>query len=175
MKAIAEKWIREPAGEETGFLELTLTGGEVELPIPAETRNVAMEDVTLGQSQEFAVALEGIGVQIYENEAAYHADRTTSFAAESLIPCGLFPADEDDAKDFFPTTHVIVQARVTDVCEDPVSRGFDPGDAVATVTCLGYEFGMILPEDNVIEKKPLTVGSIVSGLFYVWAWPEETE
>ncbi len=175
MKAIPEKWIEQPTETDTGFLELTLTGGEVELPIPAETRNVAMEDVTLGQAQEFAVALEGIGVSIYENEEAYYADRTTSFAAESLVPCGLFPADEDDVKDFFPTTHAIVQARVTEVCEDPVSRGLDPGDLLCAVTCLGYEFALILPEGNVIEKKPVAVGSIVSGLFYLWAWPEEAE
>ena len=41
MKAVAEKWIREPAGETTGLLTVKLVGGKMELSVEVETYDIA--------------------------------------------------------------------------------------------------------------------------------------
>ena len=173
MKVIPEKWVRLPEYGDPGRLLVTLVGGEEEIPLLVEAENVPVKSVTLGTEQEFEIWLEDADeIKLYKDERDYYAGRTSSFAAESLIPCGTFPAGEDPG--FVPSDTAIVQGRVTEICQDPVSLGFADGELPFVIQCLGYEFGVFARNANEYLKS-IAVDNIISGLFWVFGWPKEDE
>lgn len=167
-----EEWISEPDDKGNGFLEGWMLSGDIEYPIPIETHNVQTEDVRMEEEQNFEFILECAQTpEVYQDEDAYmEGKEQPCLGAESVIPAGLFPVNDD--KDFIPAPQIILNGRVTETFENPIQYGFSEGDILFSISCLGNEFNVVLKAeiaDGLIIKK----GNIVSGVYWVQGWPNE--
>ena len=181
MTIIPKEWLRLPSEDETGYLLVSLEGGAQRIPMVVETKNVAAEDVTLEKEQEFSIMLEfAEELLVYKDEEEYYAESGTCFAAESLIPSPI-PSPEEHASCagcesdgyFDESSKAMVQGRVMEIRPKGKSDGSDEG-VVFTITCLGYSFIVICWEEAE-TLKDLAPGNIVSGIFWVWGWPKESD
>ena len=173
MKAIAVKWLTTPTKDNTGALKLNLIGGQVEMPFLAETRNVDVSQVPIGEECEYEMLLEAMEINIYENEQDFDANDTSKMAAQALIPIALNFYESNKPDDGLPITAAVkASVLVTEVCEDPAAVGFESGDLVAETDCLGYKFYLVIPPERT-DAKSLSAGNIISGIFFVWAWSAE--
>ena len=172
MIIIPEEWISEPDENGNGFLEGWMLSGDEEYPVPVETHHVKIEDVKLGEEQDFEFILECAQTpEVYPDEAAYkNGNEQTGLAAESVIPAGLFSPKED--KDFIPAPRIILSGRVTETFEDPLQYGFREGDILFLLSCLGNEFSVVLNAE-IADGLKIKKGNIVSGVFWVQGWPSE--
>ena len=66
-------------------------------------------------------------------------------AAESIIPAGLFASS--DSKGFAPSPQIIMNGRVTKAYSDSVRYGFNEGDVLFSLSCLGNEYDAVLHSD----------------------------
>lgn len=181
MTVIPKKWLRLPGEDETGYLQLSLVGGAQKIPLVAETKNVAAEDVTLEKEQEFYILLEAAEeLQVYNDEDDYYAKSDTCFAAESLIPSDVFSPEEhalhlfgESLRHFEEPSQAIVQGRVLEIRPKGES---EPSDEGVFFTIASLDYGFIVSCLEGTEKlKDLAPGNIVSGMFWVWGWPKESD
>lgn len=166
-----ESWIAEPNEEGDGFLVVWMLEGKLEFPMPIETHNVSLEDVRLGEEQDFQLLLECAEKPgIYENEEAFYRNSGQHFAAESVIPAGLFSPTQKE--DFVESPRIILTGKVVRVYENPASYGFRDGAVLFTVACQGNEFDAVLyPE--IAGGAELKEGNTVSCIYWVQGWPKE--
>ena len=180
MTVIPKEWLRLPSEEDTGYLMVTLEGGDKRIPLVVETMNVSVEEVNIGKEQEFYILLEADHDELryYKDEEEYYAKSNSCLAAESLIPSELFQPDTNAfhyyggemVHHFTEITEAIVQGRVLEVCADPASLS-SPDDVYFTMACLGYGF-IVSCRGEAENMKDLAVDNIVSGSFCVWGWPK---
>lgn len=86
-------------------------------------------------------------------------------APESYIPSGLFSPSGDP--EFRQSPTAIISGKVTKTYEDPVQCGFDEEDTLLSMEVDGGEFDIVLH-----EKRNISVGNIVKGVFWVQGWPK---
>lgn len=172
MKIRPEEWIREPDEDGNGFLEGWMVSGDTEYPIPIETHNVSINDVRLGEVQDFKFILEcAEKPEVYLSEDEYMSGKELPcMGAESVIPAGLFPPKEDD--DFVMSPTIILSGRVIEIFEDSSQYSFRESDILFTLSCLGNELDVVLPAEYA-EDIQIKKGYIVSGLYWVQGWPDE--
>ena len=167
-----EEWIIQPDENGDGLLKAWAGSGCTEFPIPIETHGVSAEDVALHEDQDFGLILaceEKPKVYLDEEacEKAY-----CSIASESVIPVGLFPATDDP--DFVRSARILLNGNVIEICEDPTEFGFDEGDVLYRLTCLGDVYDTVLPAE-LADGIKIREGNIVSCVYWVQGWPWEDE
>ena len=171
MIIIPQNWIKEPDENGDGFLQARVKSGDAGFPIPIETHNVALNDVALGTEQDFEFLIEGdSGIRVYTDEENYYNSRSTSLAAESFVPAGLFSPSDDE--NFVQTARAIIHGKVVETYDDPAEFGFDSGDTIFTLTCLGCEFDAVIPNEAADIPK-LEIGNIITGIYWIQGWPKE--
>lgn len=170
MKATSEAWIKTPDNEGNGLLKIWIDG-EVEFPLAISTHNVRIDDVSIGEEQDFTIILEAYKeLEIYESEDDDSEGKDTfSMAEESVIPCGLFKTVVDDG--FYPNATAIFSGRITELYDCPEEYGFEADDQLFSFVCLGNEFDCVNHTASTGEAD-LEVGKIVNGLFWVQGWTE---
>ena len=165
-----EEWLSKPGDNEIGLLKVLMVEGEADFPILVETYNVLLEDVTIGEEQDFELLLECADKpSVYEDEAAFCNDKSTSMNFESVMPIGLFPHSGDES--FAQSPHIILNGKVAITYENPIQFGFDESDVLYSFSCLGNEYDAVMyPEfsDGVQMKE----GNIVSCVYRVQGWPK---
>ena len=166
------EWINKPDENGDGLLEAWAANDAAEFPIPIETHNVSAEDVRIGEEQDFEFIFECAEMpDIYENETEYEKQKGHfNMASESVIPIGLFPANDD--KDFVKTARILLVGRVTETYNNPTDYGFNEGDVLFTVACLGNEYDAVLSGD-ISDTVAIMPGNIVAGTYWVQGWPAE--
>lgn len=164
-------WVKTPDENGDGILQV-YTAGTEDVPIPVETHNVTENDVKMNEKQEFEIVLECAELPcIYRNnEEFYNSCEHASMAAESIIPMGLFPVD--DNKQFEPSGFILLHGKVTETYNNPAQFGFKENDTLFTLTCLGNEYDCMLNGEQ-FKKIKIEQGNIVGGVFYVQGWPAE--
>ena len=169
-----EEWIIQPDGKGDGLLKAWAGNGTAEYPLPIETHNVSPDDVMLHEDQDFGLILEcAEKPKVYLDEVAYEsAGVYCSIASESVIPVGLFPATDD--LDFVRSARILLNGNVIEICEDPTEFGFDEGDVLYRLTCLGDIYEAVLPTE-LTEGVEIEEGNIVSCVYWVQGWPWEDE
>lgn len=169
-----EEWLIRPDENGDGLLKAWAGSGVTEFPLPIETHNVSAEEVALHEDQDFGLILAcAEKPKVYLDEEACEKAGVYYFtASESVIPIGLFPATDDP--DFARSAHIFLTGRVMETCADPVESGFDEGDVLYRLACLGDVYDAVLyaelAEGIVIRK-----GNIVSCIYWVQGWPWEDE
>lgn len=166
-----EVWITEPDEKEDGLLKAWAGSGCTEFPLPIETHGVSLDDVALHEDQDFGLILEcAEKPKVYLDEVAYEsAGVYCSIASESVIPVGLFPATDDP--EFVRSARILLNGNVIEICEDPTEFGFDKGDVLYRLTCLGDVYDAVLDAEHA-EGIEIEEGNIVSCLYWVQGWPE---
>lgn len=169
-----EEWIIQPDGKGDGLLKAWAGSGCTEFPIPIETHGVSAEDVALHEEQDFGLILEcAQKPTVYLDEVACEsAGVYYSVASESVIPVGLFPATDDP--EFVRSARILLNGNVIEICEDPTEFGFDKGDVLYRITCLGDVYDAVLPAELAAGIK-IREGNIVSCVYWVQGWPWEDE
>ena len=171
MIIIPKKWINEPDEDGDGLLEARAESGEVSFPIPIETHNVALDDVTLNTEQNFEFVIEGASeIEKFANEADYESKRKHKTAAEFFVPAGLFSPTGDE--NYIQTARAIIHGKVIETYDDPTKFGFDADYVIFTMTCLGYEFDVVIP-NGISDIENVEVGNIISGIYWIQGWPSE--
>lgn len=175
MIVIPEEWIHEPDAEGNGLLRAMVVSGNLEFPIPIETYNVALDDVTTDAEQNFELILEcEQPPRMFSDEESFrNALKHGSMAPESVIPAGLFPVKEE--KDFVPTAQIILNGKVVKTYPDPTEFGFGENDLLFALSCLGNEYDAVLYSDLAEDEIVLEEGNIVSGVYWVQGWPSREE
>ena len=150
--AVPEKWIKAPDENGDGLLQIWLCElGEL-CTLPIETHNVSLEDVEIGSSQVFEVVFESkSNIQV-----------SSSAKNESLISSGLFEQ----------TSTVVIRGTVTETYDNSVEYGFEEGDMLLTISCLGNSFDLVIHEELVPAEKP-QIGKTISGEFWAQGWPRK--
>ena len=169
-----EEWIIQPDGKGDGLLKAWAGSGCTEFPLPIETHGVSFDDVALHEDQDFGLILEcAQKPKVYLDEVAYEsAGVYYSIASESVIPVGLFPATDDP--EFVRSARILLNGNVIEICEDPTEFGFDEGDVLYRLTCLGNEYDAILYAE-LAEGMVIKEGDTVSCVYRVQGWPREDE
>ncbi len=167
------EWLSKPDEKGNGFLTVWAEFKNFAAPMPVETHNISLEDVKLGEEQDFCFLLECAEKPgVYKNEEAFYRESGLHFAAESMIPAGLFSPTQ--AKDFVESPRIILTGTVARVYENPTDYGFRDGTALFAVACQGNKFDAILyPEtaDGAVLKE----GNTVNCIYWVQGWPTESE
>lgn len=166
------KWVSVPDESGCGILEATVYGESAALPIPIETQDILPEDITFGEEQDFELVLECVDTpNVYPNEEEYeNSDEHSAMAAESIIPAGLFATS--DSKGFAPSPQIIMSGRVTKTYDNAVRYGFDEGDVLFSISCLGSEYDAVL-HPEFADGAEIKIGCIVSCIYWVQGWPKE--
>lgn len=168
MVLVPETWIELPDEMHEGLLQAWGGSDGVDFPVVFSTPNVSPEEVTIGAPQTFTLIAEGLSeVAVYADEAAYLKKRTTAFAPEAYVPCGMFPPDGSASAE--PAPIVLLNGRVTEIFPEPVSLGFAPDDILLGVCSLGYDYGVVLHGGT--ADQPITIGNVLSGRFWLQGWP----
>ena len=81
---------------------------------------------------------------------------------ESLISSGLFEQ----------TSTVVIRGTVTETYDNSVEYGFEEGDMLLTISCLGNSFDLVIHEELVPAEKP-QIGKTISGEFWAQGWPRK--
>ncbi len=167
-----EKWIIKPDENGDGLLKAWAGSGVTEFPIPIETHNVSEEEVALQEDQDFGLILAcAERPKVYlDDEACEKAGVYYFMASESVIPVGLFPATDDP--DFAWSAHIFLNGRVIETCADPTEFGFDMGDVLYRLTCLGDVYDAVLHAE-LAKGTVINKGNIVSCVYRVQGWPWE--
>ena len=165
------EWIKISDDNGEGFLLGNVAEGSIEFPIPIETHNVCVDDVTIGAKQNFEIILEcAERPMVFEDEDAFYKDKAHKMASESVIPIGTFSPSGD--KEFVKTPTVLMNGRVIKTYEDPVRYGFETDDVLFSISCLGVEYDAVLHRDT-IDEVCIKEGNIVSCVYWVQGWPTE--
>ena len=148
--AFPENWAKVPDENGDGLLLIWLCESGENCTLLIETHNVSLEDVEIGNNQVFEVVFES------------KSNIKVSFSPqnESLISSGLFEQ----------TPTVEISGTVTETYNDPVEYGFEEGDTLLTISCLGNSFDLIVHEEFAPAEKP-QIGKVISGEFWVQGWP----
>lgn len=171
MTIVPEKWLREPDNEGSGLLLAHAENGAAYLPMAIETHGVDKAGVTLEEAQDFELVFESAGdVGIYRDEDDYLKRSGSTLAPESFIPSGTFSVGGDPG--FEETATAVVTGKITETYGDPEELGFDAGDTVFTLTCLGYELDAVVHSEDAPPVRPAE-GNTVSGVFWIQGWPKE--
>ena len=150
--AIPENWAKEPDENGDGLLQIWLCEWGELCTFLIETHNVSLEDVEIGNSQVFEV--------VFESKS--NVTISSSPQSESFFSSGLFEQ--------MPT--VVISGTVTETYDDPVEYGFEEGDILLTISCLGNSFDLVIHEEFASAEKP-QIGDNVSGEFWVQGWPRK--
>ena len=169
-----EEWIVQPDENGIGILKAWAGSGVAEFPLPIETHGLSEDDVALHEEQDFGLILEcAQKPKVYLDEVAYEsAGVYYSIASESVIPVGLFPATDDP--EFVRSARILLNGNVIEICEDPTEFGFDKGDLLYRLTCLGDVYDAVLPAE-LADGIKIKEGNIVSCVYWVQGWPWEDE
>lgn len=167
-----EEWISKPDIDGNGFLQAWVEDGEVGFPIPIETHNVRIDDVKMDEEQDFDFILEcAEKPRVYKDEDAYSIDNESHpMTLESVIPVGLFSADDDDY--FIQTPRILLNGRVVATYEDSTQFGFEESDMLFSLYCLGNEYDAVM-HSEFAEGVEIKEGNIISCIYWVQGWPRE--
>lgn len=148
----SENWVKAPDDKGDGLLQIWLRERGELCTLLIETHNVSLEDVEIGNSQVFEV--------VFESKS--NMTISSSPQGESFISSGLFEQ----------TPTVVISGTVTETYGDSVEYGFEEGDTLLTINCLGNSFDLVIHEEHTPGEKP-QIGDNVSGEFWVQGWPGE--
>ena len=148
--AIPEKWVKIPDENGDGMLQIWLCESGELCTLLIETHNVLLEDVETGNSQVFDV--------IFESKSNIKV--LASSQSESFISSGLLEQ----------TPTVVISGTVIETYDNPADYGFEEGDTLLTISCLGNSFDLIVHEEFAPAEKP-QIGKVISGEFWVQGWP----
>ena len=167
-----DKWVSVPDESGCGILEASVCGDSAVFPIPIETQGVLTEDISFGEEQDFELILECAETpDVYPNKEAYeNSGKHSAVATESIIPAGLFAVS--DGKSFASSPQIIMNGRVTKAYSDSVRYGFNEGDVLFSLSCLGNEYDAVL-HSEFADDTEIEVGYIVSCIYWVQGWPKE--
>ncbi len=167
-----DKWVSVPDESSCGILKATVYGESAVFSIPIETQDILSEDITFGEEQDFELVLECADTpDVYADEEAYeNSGKHSAMAAESIIPAGLFSSAE--GKGFAPSPQIIMSGRVTKTYGNAVQYGFDEGDVLFSISCLGSEYDAVL-HPEFADGAEIKIGCIVSCIYWVQGWLKE--
>ena len=164
-----EEWLSEPNEYGYGLLKAWVVSGTEGFPIPIQTFDISLDEVALGEEQDFEIALECThNPEVYPDEETYLKNGKHSMAPEAVIPSGLFPLTDDSG--FTPSPYVIMNGKVTKTYEDPTQYGFAEGDLIYTFSCLGNIYDAYLYEYFVYNVS-VKEGNIVHCMYCVHGQP----
>lgn len=170
MMVTIEKWLVEPDENGNGLLSAWLESGEISAPLPVETHNVSIDEVLIGEEQEFNIVLESKSkVDCYKDEDDYYCRSGSKFSHESIIPAGLFAPGNTEAIQSSP--RAFINGTIVELYDNAANYGFEETDALVTFVSLGYEFDAVIHEDHSADD--YQIGNVLRGEYWVQGWPEE--
>ena len=163
-----EGWVRFPEENNTGLLQVMMDRGDTEFPLNVEIldafllKNTEWENPAEGKGCRLQLTLFPHDLDMYEDEESYRS-AGNQMAAESCIPCGMFPLPGKEAG-FKPSATAVIAGKVThaQLMENPLT-GLKYW--WVSVRCLGNVFDFVAAPE--VMPETVKAGNIAHGLFWI--------
>jgi hypothetical protein len=161
VSVISKKWVRPDGNNGQNYLQVQLT--EYDIPLNVCVPDFyKLKDIKAKSVKNMDVICFINYINVYQSEEDFQNDHS-GFARESIIPCGVFPANPD--KNFKQDNTMIMNGKIVWVKEKENILGGGKFFHVG-VECLGVVFEIVIEEEFTQDYNiPLEIGNIVHGLF----------
>lgn len=115
-----------------------------------------------GENCEIDVTLFARKITVYKNETSFDSEDLSGMGAESCIPIGTFPVDDNE--DFQPSATVLLNGVVRSV-HHLINPATELTYWNVTLDCCGIPFNAVIADDLV--ENEIEIGNVIAGYYWL--------